>query len=151
MGFSYWVRGSFKQEQFVGSWGATARMIWWTHLGILNVKALVFFVAVEDFKSIWLSRCIAGMRVLSLRTGIFQDHVRRLWSTQIWLWRLVVNTDSVYLRIWGYFPGFLSSCLPALAFFGMRDLFERERICIAFSLLLVNDPSETVSKQLCKK
>jgi hypothetical protein len=63
------------------------------------------------------------------------------------------NTDSVCLRILGYFPGFLCSCLPVLAFFWDEGLFERERLrgLIAFSLLLVNDPSETISKQLCKK
>lgn len=117
VGFSYWVRGSFKQGTISGV--LVVRLLDWfdgrTYLGVLIVKALVFFVVVEDFKSM----------ILALHSGewefchwelAFSETMCGDVSTQIWLWRLVVNTDSVCLRIWGYFPGFLRSCLPALAF-----------------------------------
>lgn len=54
------------------------------------------------------------------------------------------------LRVLPWLLAFVFACF---GFFGMRDLFERESLrgLIAFSLLPVNDPSETVSKQLFKK
>jgi Ni,Fe-hydrogenase I cytochrome b subunit len=57
VGFSYWVRGSFKQGTIF--WVPVVRLLELpdgrTYLEILIVKALVFFVVVEDFKSMILA------------------------------------------------------------------------------------------------
>jgi hypothetical protein len=57
VGFSYWVRGSFKQGTIF--WVSVVRLLELfderTNLGIFNVKALVFFVVVEDSKSMILA------------------------------------------------------------------------------------------------